>query len=131
MRTVFHLVLGRRGFLGVGLLVLALWTQALAPAAALRMLSALSDPLLNPVICGHAATVSDDGGEVEQPASTLPDCDLCQLCCAGITLPTLPRIAAVTRNLCWQPVVWPIPPPTTSTLPSCHLRQPRAPPSTA
>jgi hypothetical protein len=132
VHTILPLLLGRRGLLGVALIALALWTQALSPIAALRMLVAMSDPLRNPIICGDAV----DGSvvaqtKVEVPASALPGCDLCQLCCIGISHPTLPADLAVIRILLWHPVSWPIPPPTSSTPPACYPGQARAPPHLA
>lgn len=132
MHTALPLPLGLRGCLGVVLVALAFWAQALAPAAAVRMVTAMSDPLRDPVICGHAV---DGTGEVrgtaDMPAPALPGCDLCQLCCVGITLPTIASVPAVIRILLWHPVSWPIPPPTPSTSPTCHPGQPRAPPHRA
>jgi hypothetical protein len=132
VHTVLPLPLGLRGCFGVVLVALALWTQALAPVAALRMVAAMSDPLRNPVICGHAV---DGTGEArvtaDVPAPALPRCDLCQLCCAGITPPTVAPGSPSIGILLWHPVSWPIPPPTPSTSPACHPGQPRAPPDFA
>jgi hypothetical protein len=129
VHPILPLLIGRRGILGVVLIALALWTQALAPAAALRMLAAMSDPLRNPILCGPAV----DGGEevrsnVGVPAPAHPECALCQLCCAGVALPTLPSGPAAIRSVHWHPVSWPIPPPTRARPPSRCLGQPRAPP---
>jgi hypothetical protein len=132
VHTVLPLLLGLRGCLGVVLVALALWTQALAPVVALRMVTAMSDPLRNPVICGHTVDGTGEARETaNMPAPALPGCDLCQLCCVGITLPTTASVPAVIRILLWHPVSWPIPPPTASTLPSCYPGQPRAPPDLA
>lgn len=88
--------IGRFRFLGAGLLLLALWVQALAPVAALHAMSAAADPLRDAIICGHGKA-EDASLSLEQPAPS-PACALCRLCCAGIAMPTLPGCAPGRRK---------------------------------
>lgn len=121
----------RPGPLGAGLLLLALWVQALAPIAALRMEAAAVDPLAIGVICGHARDTADAGSTLERQTPPPARCDLCRLCCAGILTPTLPGAPAIARELRWFAVSWPIPPPPGSGSAARYVGQPRAPPAHA
>lgn len=117
----------RSRFLGAGLLLLALWVQALAPVAALRVLSAAADPLRDAIICGHARD-ADSGLAGEQPAPSVPACGPCRLCCAGIATPTLPGVPPTAGRLRWDAVSWPMPPPAKPNRVNRYVGQPRAPP---
>nr|USU33733.1 hypothetical protein NG677_08745 [Methylobacterium sp. OTU13CASTA1] len=110
-----------RDRLGTALLVLALWLQALAPGAALRLPP--PDPLAHAIICGHgieAAVAAEDG--MPGPCAACPFC-------TGIALaplvPTGPRVARTAR---WHAVAWATPPPIPSLRRPRPAGQPRAPP---
>ncbi|WP_284247084.1 DUF2946 family protein, partial [Methylobacterium haplocladii] len=66
-----------RGIIGAGLILFALWLQALAPVVGLRMLGAAADPLAGAVICSKVST-GDRAGPAE-PAQHA-GCSLCALC---------------------------------------------------
>ncbi|KQO65926.1 hypothetical protein ASF22_04445 [Methylobacterium sp. Leaf87] len=110
-----------RDRLGTVLLILALWLQALAPGAALRLPP--PDPLAHAIICGHgieAAVAAEDG--MPGPCAACPFC-------TGIALaplvPTGPRVARTAR---WHAVAWATPPPIPSLRRPRPAGQPRAPP---
>ncbi|MCJ2143218.1 DUF2946 family protein [Methylobacterium sp. E-066] len=116
----------RPGFLGTGLILLALWVQALAPAAALRM--ALAVPgLQGAILCGHPPAGDEIGASVDQPMAP-PTCDVCRLCRAGMVPPPNPEAPGLARLLRWVAPVWPIPPPSHPKLAPRVAGQPRAPP---
>ena len=119
--------IGRFRLLGAGLLLLALWVQALAPVAALRAMSAAADPLRGAIICGHGLEAEDARLSLEQPAPS-PACALCRLCCAGIAMPTPPGVPPVAGHLRWRAVSWPMPPPAEPDRVARYVGQPRAPP---
>jgi len=119
----------RRGHIGVGLVVLALWFQALAPVLALRAM-AFADPLAHAVICGHALDAADPAPAEEGEHAA---CTLCGLCTAGLSgaiLPDMPACGSLPAGL-WQAVAWPIPPPSPPLHSGRHPGQPRAPPALA
>lgn len=116
----------RTRFLGTGLILLALWVQALAPMAALRMASAAPGMLPGVILCGHPAG-DEISASVEQPVAP-PACEVCRLCRAGIVPPPLPGSPTVTQPLRWLAVAWPIPPPSRPNASPRVTGQARAPP---
>ncbi|MDP4006481.1 DUF2946 family protein [Methylobacterium sp. NEAU K] len=117
----------RPGLLGTALILLALWVQALAPVAALRMSVSPPDLLPSAILCGHGPGGAEPGVSMEQPVVP-PSCDLCRLCRAGMTPPPLPAAPIVARFLRWITVAWPVPPPSHPAPPPRLAGQPRAPP---
>ncbi|GJE53884.1 MULTISPECIES: DUF2946 family protein [Methylobacterium] len=119
-----------RGIIGAGLILFALWLQALAPVVGLRMLGASADPLAGTVICSRMPAGDQAGpAEPEQHAG----CSLCALCTAGlaaIPLPPVPASVALPAGI-WRVVSWPIPPPAPLSAPDHPPGQPRAPPTLA
>ncbi|MDP4023041.1 hypothetical protein Q8W71_10430 [Methylobacterium sp. NEAU 140] len=116
--------------LGAALVLLALWLQALAPAAGLTararaLETAAADALIHAALCGSATA---------DPAADLPGappaCDHCPFCrCpAAAPLPLPPQ--AAPRRLAWSPALWPIPPPARPARPPRTQAQARAPPVT-
>jgi len=120
----------RRTLIGTGLIVLALWFQALAPLLALRAMTAV-DPIAHAVICGRAVQASDPAVPADQAPHT--GCTLCTLCQAGLgaaILPDAPPAAALPAGF-WQAISWPIPPPAALARLDRHPGQARAPPAYA
>ena len=117
----------RPRFLGAGLILLALWVQALAPMAALRMALTAPGMLPGAILCGHPAGDDAIGATVEQPVAP-PACEVCRLCRAGIVPPPLTGSPTVARLLRWIAVAWSIPPPSRPDAPQRITGQPRAPP---
>ncbi|MBA9063834.1 hypothetical protein GGQ91_003235 [Methylobacterium fujisawaense] len=126
VRSRSRLTRRRPGLLGAGLIVCALWIQALAPAVALRMAQA-PWALPGQILCGHGP---DQATEVAigPHAPALTGCGLCGLCRAGAVPPLLPTVVGLARRLRWHAVTWPIPPPR--PIVSVHRipGQPRGPP---
>jgi len=116
----------RPGFLGTGLILLALWVQALAPLAALRMALAVPD-MPGAILCGHPPDVDAIGAVLDQPEAP-PTCDVCRLCRAGMIPPPLPEAPGLARLLRWTAPAWPIPPPSHPKPAPRIAGQPRAPP---
>jgi hypothetical protein len=117
--------------LGAGLILLALWLQALAPASALmdrarQAQTTTVDALFHAAICGQ-----DPGDAVATDAPADPAvCDRCPFCrcTAAAPLPVLPD--ARVGCLVWQRITWPIPPPAHDVRPPRITGQARAPPAT-
>ena len=110
-----------RARLGPVLVILALWLQALAPGAALRLPA--PDPLAHAIICGHgaqAAVAAEDG----MPGP----CAACPFCTGIMTAPLVPAGPQVARAARWNAVAWATPPPTPSLRRPRPAGQPRAPP---
>ncbi|MDO9428775.1 MAG: hypothetical protein Q7T93_18355 [Methylobacterium sp.] len=111
--------------LGIVLVILALWLQALAPGAALRLTAPdpVAGALAHAIICGPgapAAVASEDG--MPGPCASCPFC-------AGIaTAPLVPAGPQVARAARWHAVAWATPPPTPSLRRPRPSGQPRAPP---
>ncbi|MCJ2080015.1 DUF2946 family protein [Methylobacterium sp. J-090] len=111
-----------RARLGIVLVILALWLQALAPGAALRLTA--PDPLAHAVICGHgaqAAVASEDG----MPGP----CASCPFCTGIATAPLVPAGPQVARAARWRAVAWAPPPPPPPHRRARPTGQPRAPPN--
>ena len=124
--------IGRRpGLLGIALIALALWVQALAPVAALRMMLIARADLPIGILCGHGPDDDGAAASVDQQDSQAPACALCQLCRAGLAPPPVPNGSTLARRLSWRAVAWPIPPPVYGQPPSRWSARPRAPPATA
>ncbi|MCJ2125065.1 DUF2946 family protein [Methylobacterium sp. J-077] len=116
----------RPGLLGTGLILLALWVQALAPVVALRMALAVPE-LQGAILCGHPPGGDEVGVSVEQPVAP-PTCDVCRLCRAGMIPPPLLEAPVFARLLRWTAPAWPIPPPSRPKPMPRVAGQPRAPP---
>ncbi|SFM06230.1 DUF2946 family protein [Methylobacterium pseudosasicola] len=114
------------GFLGTGLVLLALWVQALAPLVTLRMVLAAPE-MPGAVLCGHLPDGDAIGASLEQPVAP-PTCDVCRLCRAGMVPPPHPKTPDVARLLRWTAPAWPIPPPSDPKPAPRVAGQPRAPP---
>lgn len=117
--------------LGAGLVLLALWLQLLAPAAALlaggvtsRALAAPELAILAP-ICGHGALAADDRG-TPLPAACRARCDLCGRLAAAPPLPSPP--APEPHRLTWRRIVWALPPPLPPHRPGERPGTARGPP---
>jgi hypothetical protein len=119
----------RPGLLGAALILLALWVQALAPMAALRM-ALVAPEMPGAILCGHTPGGDAIGISVDQPVPP-PGCDLCRLCRAGMVPPPLPDLPVLARLLRWTASAWPIPPLSDPTPAPRVVGQPRAPPITA
>lgn len=117
-----------RGIIGAGLILFALWLQALAPVVGLRLLGVSADPLAGAVICSKAESGDQTGpAEPEEHAG----CSLCALCTAGLAaigLPPVPASVALPAGI-WRIVSWPIPPPDARAALDHPPGQPRAPPA--
>ena len=113
--------------LGTGLVLLALWVQALAPMAALRMALAGGEWLPGAVLCGHVAATSAVDVAVEPPFMP-PACEVCRLCRAGLSPPPWPSSPVIARSLRWISVAWSVPPPSRLGPTPRFAGQPRAPP---
>lgn len=113
--------------LGAGLVVLALWLQALAPAAALRAAdrARAADALVHAVICGTDLGAAIDA---DLPAPGHPDCERCPFCrcTAAPPLPAAPE--PVGRRVVWHVAAWPTPPPPREPRPPRSPALARAPP---
>ncbi|MEE7491501.1 DUF2946 family protein [Methylobacterium oryzae] len=130
VRTHPRLKRRRPGLLGAGLIVLALWIQALAPAVALRMAQASPGALPGQILCGHAPDQAGDFG-IGPHAPATGSCALCGLCRAGAVPPLLPASPGLARRLRWTAVTWPIPPPLRTASAPTVTGQPRGPPRSA
>ncbi len=118
----------QRGIIGAGLILLALWLQALAPAAALRAMALAADPVAHAVICGPSGAETDP----DEPAQQAPHaaCQLCGLCAAGLTGAILPAAPPALAAPSWRiAAAWPIPPPPARIVSDHPPGQPRAPPA--
>ncbi|WP_027173743.1 hypothetical protein [Methylobacterium sp. 10] len=118
--------------LGGGLILLALWGQAIVPVAALRMVAdpvavvgSSADPLGLSAICGHAEGFPAIGDQ----APATPACKACPLCAVGLSSPLVPQAPSVARRQGWYALAWPIPPPSAPARPQRPSGQPRAPPT--
>ncbi|SDA35102.1 hypothetical protein SAMN02799622_05992 [Methylobacterium sp. UNC378MF] len=114
------------GLLGAGLIVLALWIQALAPAVALRMAQATA-ALPGLILCGHAPDQAVDAG-IGPLAPAMAGCGLCGLCRAGAVPPLLPTLPGLAHHLRWETVAWLLPPSGLAASAVPVLGQPRGPP---
>ncbi|CAA2144851.1 hypothetical protein [Methylobacterium bullatum] len=110
--------------LGSGLILLALWGQAIAPLAGLRIPGALA-ALDHSAICGHAEGSPAIGDQ--SPAA--PACKACPLCAVGLSSPLVPQAPSVARRQGWHALAWSIPPPSQPARPHRPSGQPRAPPT--
>ncbi|MGU3663910.1 hypothetical protein ACLBX9_06955 [Methylobacterium sp. A49B] len=119
--------------LSTGLILLALWLQALAPASALmdrarqaRAQATAVDALIHAAICGR---VQDRAVAADAPADPVV-CDRCPFCrcTAAAPLPVVPD--ARVGCLVWQRITWPIPPPAHDVRPPRIAGRARAPPAT-
>ncbi|WP_267423152.1 DUF2946 family protein [Methylobacterium sp. GC_Met_2] len=119
------------GLLGIALIALALWVQALAPVGALRMMLSAPKDLPIGILCGHGPDGDGATASVEQQDPQARACDLCQLCRAGLAPPPVPTGPTLARRLRWRAVVWPFPPPVHSQPSSRWSVRPRAPPTAA
>lgn len=118
-----------RRVLGSALILLALWVQALAPAAALRMILAAPGGLPGAILCGSVADHPDAVGV--QPGTATSACDVCRLCRAGLHPPPLPAPPRIARPQTWETVAWPAPPPAPTGPARRPAGLPRAPPRLA
>ena len=127
----FRALCAMRLCLGSGLILLALWGQAIAPLAGLRMMADHAvagtsvDPLVLSAICGHAEGSPAIGDQ--SPAA--PACKACPLCAVGLSSPLVPQAPSVARRQGWHALAWPIPPPSEPARPHRPAGQPRAPPN--
>ncbi|MEL6063011.1 MULTISPECIES: DUF2946 domain-containing protein [unclassified Methylobacterium] len=117
--------------LGVALIALALWVQALAPVGALRMMLGPPGNLPPGILCGHGPDQAEPVSLVDRQGQTAPACALCQLCRAGLAPPPVPDGPTCAHKLRWHSVAWPIPPPVRASLEFHRSADPRAPPTTA
>ncbi|GJE16962.1 DUF2946 family protein [Methylobacterium marchantiae] len=124
MTDLISLLRAMRLCLGSGLILLALWGQAIAPLAALQIPAAVAG-LDHSAICGHSENAPAIGDRA--PAST--SCKACPLCAVGLSSPILPQAPSVARRQAWHALVWPIPPPASPDRPHRRSGQARAPPS--
>jgi len=127
----FSLIHRSTGLLGVALIALALWVQALAPVGALRLMLSGPEGLPGAILCGHAPDRAEAGAPDAQSAPAAPSCALCQLCRAGLAPPPVPLAPESARSLRWHVVAWPIPPPAHSVRANRIAARPRAPPIAA
>ena len=113
--------------LGVGLILLALWLQALAPAAALRFAAEAraADALVHAIICGQDPGNALAAGLPTPVHAGHESCPFCR-CTAAAPLPIAPEI--VVRRVVWHAAAWPTPPPPLETRPPRSLARARAPP---
>lgn len=114
--------------LGVGLILLALWLQALAPVVRLRLEAVQPlQAVAGAVICGHDQAGPDGVGNPSAPApGPCHDCPFCRAH-ASPPIPVAPQPSI--RRLSWDPVSWPIPPPPVPLAPPPSGRLARAPPA--
>ncbi|WP_019903727.1 DUF2946 domain-containing protein [Methylobacterium sp. 77] len=131
MPDLIRLFRASRLCLGSGLILLALWAQAIAPLAALRMPADAgasqgwsTGPLGLSVICGH----SEDAPALDEQAPASSVCKACPLCAVGLSSPILPQAPSLARRQGWNALAWPIPPPLAAKRPHRRTGQPRAPP---
>jgi len=121
---------GRR--LGVGLILLALWLQALAPVARLRQeavrgLQSIEEAIAGAILCGHAPAGPDSATAPSAPAHAAHhDCPFCR---SHVAAPVPVTPAPVVRRLAWHAAAWPIPPPPRPLRPPPSPRLARAPPA--
>lgn len=113
--------------LGGGLILLALWGQAIAPLAGLRIMAdpASIDPLVLSAICGHA----EGSPAIGDRSPAAPACKACPLCAVGLSSPLVPQAPSMARRQGWHALAWPIPPPSEPAHPHRPSGQPRAPPT--
>ena len=124
MTDLIRLLRTMRLCLGGGLILLALWGQAIAPLAALRIPGAAS-ALDHSAICGQGERSS----AIEDRAPAAPACKACPLCAVGLSSPLVPQAPSVARRQGWHALAWPIPPPSVPARPHRVSGQPRAPPT--
>lgn len=110
--------------LGGGLILLALWGQAIAPLAALRMSAAVA-ALDHSAICGQGERSPAIGDQ----APATPACKACPLCAVGLSSPLVPQAPSLARRQGWHALAWAIPPPSEPARPHRPSGQARAPPT--
>lgn len=124
MTDLIRLLHTMRLCLGSGLILLALWGQAIAPLAAFRVSGAVA-ALDHSAICGQGERSPAIGDQ----APAAPACKACPLCAVGLSSPLVPQAASVARRQGWHALAWSIPPPSVLARPHRPSSQPRAPPT--
>lgn len=113
--------------LGLGLILLAVWLQTLAPAVRLHhdALQAVSS-IAGAIICGHDPASPDEPGPTNPAHHRDHTCPFCRAPGIG---PVAEAPAPPILRLVWNPVAWPMPPPPVLRQATFTSRRARAPPT--